>query len=213
MPGVGIFAALPRKRNALDVPMKDPIAQIAAGTALLLALTTSSSLMAQTPPQGSQAQQMHDQMMPGMMRSPGMMGGGMMGGGGPMNGMMMQGREAMGMGDCPMMGGDVGTHAAGRVAFLKAELAITDQQKDAWDAYAAALKKALEGMQNMHATMMTMMQAKSPVERLDARIAAMDSRLTALKELKPPLANLYAVLSDDQKKKADELMGGMGSMM
>ncbi len=169
--------------------------------------------MAQTPPQGSQRPQMQDEMMPGMMRSPGMMGGGMMGSGTSMGGMMMQGRGSMGMGNYPMMGEDADIHAAGRVAFLKAELAITDQQKEAWDAYAAALKKNLEGMQNMHATMMTMMQTKSPIDRLDARIAAMESRLAAMKELKPPLANLYAVLSDDQKKKADELMGGMGTMM
>ena len=60
---------------------------------------------------------------------------------------------------------------------------------------------------------MNMMQAKSPVESLDAHIAAMESRVAALKELKTPLANLYAALSDEQKKKADELLTGMGCMM
>ena len=40
----------------------------------------------------------------------------------------------------------------------------------------------------------------------------MDSRLTALKEIKPALAKFYAALSDEQKKKADELLTGMGCM-
>ena len=39
------------------------------------------------------------------------------------------------------------------------------------------------------------------------------ARVTALKELKPALADLYAALSDEQKKKADELLTGMGCMM
>ena len=133
-------------------------------------------------------------------------------GDGKTDGMMQGGMMGM-MGNCPMMGGGAAAHAEGRIAFLKAELAITDQQKNAWEAYAAAIKKNLEGMQSMRETMMKVMQAKSPVERLDAHIAAMDSRVTALKELKPALADLYAALSDEQKKKADELLTGMGCMM
>jgi hypothetical protein len=55
-------------------------------------------------------------------------------------------------------------------------------------------------------------EAKTPADRLDAQIAAMDSRLTALKEIRPALAKLYAALSDKQKKKADEVLTGMGCM-
>lgn len=133
---------------------------------------------------------------------------------GEMMGGMMHSRGMMGMmGGCPMMSGSSPSYAEGRIAFLKAELSITDQQKVAWDAYAAAVKKNLAGMQNMRETMMKFMQAKSPVERLDAHIAAMKSRVAALNELKPPLANLYAALSDEQKKKADELLTGVGCMM
>lgn len=139
------------------------------------------------------------------------MPGGMMGGRGMM-GMMMRGGGMMGMMEsCPMMGGTA--HSEGRIAFLKAELAITDQQKEVWDAYAAALKKNLEGMRGMRLAMMKVMQAKSPVERLDAHVAAMESRLAALRELKPALANLYSALSEEQRRKADELLTGMGCMM
>jgi hypothetical protein len=183
---------------------------VLAAAGLLISLSTYAT--AQTPyeahhsdaaPQASPAQEMPQD---GMMGDRGMMGGMMSG--------MMQGRGMMAMiGNCPIMGGSNPSYAEGRIAFLKAELSITDQQKDAWDAYSAAVKKNLAGMQNMRETMMTVMQAKSPVERLDAHIAAMESRVAALKELKPPLANLYAALSDDQKKKADELLTGMGCMM
>jgi hypothetical protein len=137
------------------------------------------------------------------------MGGGMMGPG--MMGMMRGGGMMGMMESCPMMGGTA--HSEGRIAFLKAELAITDQQKGAWEAYAAAIKKNLEGMQGMRETMMKVMQAKSPVERLDAHIGAMESRLGALRELKPALASLYSALSEEQRKKADELLTGMGCMM
>lgn len=151
---------------------------------------------------------------PGMMYGQGY-GPGMMGPGyGP--GMMGNYGPRM-MGGCPTMGsttdGQVSTFAEGRVAFLKAELGITDAQKSEWDAYAATIKSNLQNMQGMWQTMKTVFDGKTPVDRLDAQIAAMDSRLAALKEIKPVLAKLYAALSDDQKKKADELLTGIGCMM
>jgi hypothetical protein len=78
-----------------------------------------------------------------------------------------------------------------------------------WDTYAAALKKYLAGMQAMRQTMKTGMAAKTPVERLDAHVAALETRLAALKEVKPALSNLYTTLSDDQKKKAEKSIGCM----
>jgi len=158
-------------------------------------LATGTPLRAQQPGMG-----MRDTPMgPGMQMGPGTMG------------MMRM------MGDCPMMGmmmgADTSTFAEGRIAFLKAELAISDAQKGAWKAYAAALKNNLQGMQAMRQTMAKVMEAKTPVERLDAHIAAMEGRLASLKEVKPALAALYAALSDDQKKKADQVLTGMGCMM
>lgn len=154
-------------------------------------------------------------MMQGGMMQGGMMQGGMMQGG-MMRGGMMQG-GMMGR-DCPMMGMMMGegsgtTHADGRVAFLKAELKITEAQQPAFDDYAAALKKNLESMQSMRASMMERMQATSPAERLNARVSAMEARLTSLKAIKEPLDKLYAVLTDEQKKTADQILTGMGCMM
>lgn len=152
---------------------------------------------------------------PGMMYGPGPgYGPGMMGPGyGPGRG---YGWGMMG-GGCGMMGstsdGRAETFVNGRIAFLKAELGITDAQKAAWDGYADALKRNLQSMQGMWQTMQAVFEAKTPVERLDARVTAMEGRLAALKEVKPALAALYAALSEDQKKKADELLTGMGCMM
>ena len=139
------------------------------------------------------------------MKGPGMMGG---------NGFMGP-RGMMGMmGGCGMMmgGGEAPTFINGRIAFLKAELAITDAQKTVWEAYADPFKKKLQGMQNMHQMMQTVFEAKTPVDRLDAHIAFMENRIAALKGVKPALTKLYDALSAEQKKKADELLTGMGCM-
>jgi hypothetical protein len=142
----------------------------------------------------------------------GMMGGGMMGHG------RSDGMMGMMSGGCPMMGmmgrnGDASTFAEGRIAFIKAELAITEAQKDVWEAYATALRKNLASMQQMQATMMGATRPTSPVERLDLHISTMESRLQVLKEVKPALAALYGTLSEDQKKSAESLLTGMGCMM
>jgi len=182
---------------------------IIAGASVAIAQTTPDPHHPQGTPGATAQAAPPKQMQPG--QGMGMMGGDMMG-------KMMQGGGMSGMmGDCPMMGmnmgADTSTFAEGRIAFLKAEIAITDAQKGVWDAYAAVLKKNLQGMQAMRQTMMKMIEAKTPVERLDAHIAAMDSRLASLKEIKPALAALHAALSDEQKKKADQILTGMGCMM
>jgi hypothetical protein len=185
---------------------------VLAATAALLIACSAPAFPQSDPnyPGGGAKEAAPAQEMPGGMMGGRSMMGMMMRGGGMMG--MMGGQGMMGvMESCPMMGGTA--HSEGRIAFLKAELAITDQQKEVWDAYAAALKKNLEGMRGMRLAMMKVMQAKSPVERLDAHVAAMESRLAALRELKPALANLYSALSEEQRKKADEFLTGMGCMM
>jgi hypothetical protein len=135
-----------------------------------------------------------------------------------MRGMMM-GQGMMG-GECPMMdrmskkvrrmmGGDMQAISDKRIETLKTQLVITPEQQVTWDAYVAATKKNVTGMQATRETMKTAMSAKTPVERLDAHVTAMEARLVALKEVKPALGNLYAALSDEQKKKADKTVGCM----
>lgn len=130
------------------------------------------------------------------LMGPGMMGHHMMGPGmatGPMG--MMPG---------PMI--------EGRLAYLKAELAITEAQSAAWTGYVSAVKARMTSMQGMHQTMMQAMQSGTAVARLDAHVNAMEAMTATLKAMKPATEALYAVLTPDQKAKADLLLG-MGCCM
>jgi hypothetical protein len=115
-----------------------------------------------------------------------------------MHGAMMQGGDGM-----AMMGFD---HVEGRIAFYKAELAITDAQLPQWNAFADVLRGSTKGMRSAMTSMMrTGMPATAPA-RMDAMVQMMSARLDAMKATLAAAKPLYAVLSDDQKKTADELM-------
>lgn len=146
----------------------------------------------------------------------GMMGGGcpmmdMMGRGMAGQGMMGQG-PGMGMGQGQgrgMMGGpaNMGAMIDGRLAYLKAELGITAEQTAAWDGYAAAVKARVGTMQDMHRGMVAAMQSGTAPARMDARIKGMEAMVEAMKAVKPAMEKLYAALTDEQKKAADQLIG------
>ena len=100
-----------------------------------------------------------------------------------------------------------------RLAYIKSDLEITDAQMDVWNAYADAFRKRHDAMAGMHSDMMAAKNGGTAVERLDARIKATEAKLDSLKALKMPTDNLYNALSDNQKKKADALLGGGCGMM
>lgn len=140
---------------------------------------------------------------------------GMAGGGCPMMGMMgqgMMGRRMMGGG---MMGrgapsGDqeqLGALADSRLVHLKAELKITDGQADVWKAYADAIKARVTVMQGLRATMMDGMDNGGAVDRMDIRIKSMEAMVESMKSVKPATEKLYAALTAEQKKVADQLIG------
>ena len=128
----------------------------------------------------------------------------------PMNmGNMM--RRMMGGGEGMAM--MPGQHIEGRVAFLKAELGITDVQMPQWNAYADTLRANGRGMQGMMAKMMQAGMPTTAPARADAMMQMMTAHLEAMKPMVSAGKALYAVLSDAQKKMADELMAGpMGRM-
>lgn len=130
---------------------------------------------------------------------------GMMGGECPTMGMMRRGPMGGGM----MMGkhSRMGAMVAGRLAYLKSELKVSDTQTEAWERYADAVKSRVETMKGMRQTMMSAMQDGNAVDRMEARIAGMQAMLEAMKAIAPATEALYAVLSDSQKKTADQLIG------
>ena len=131
---------------------------------------------------------------------------------------MMQGdtMPMMGMG---MMG--MADHVEGRIAFLKAELKITDAQLPQWNTFADTIRSNAQRIGEMRGTMMQggMMGQTATLtapDRLDRMEKTMTAMVEAVRSTKAALGPLYAMLSDEQKKMADALlhgpMGIMGSM-
>ena len=134
----------------------------------------------------------------------------MMGDGMGHMGMMAPGMQGT-MGPGTMM--DFGPMMEGRLAYIKAELGVTEAQTAAWDDYANAVKVQATTMQGMHTVMVQTMQSGDALERLDARTKATEHMVESLKALRPVTEALYKTLSDDQKKKADPLLGMSCCMM
>jgi hypothetical protein len=95
---------------------------------------------------------------------------------------------------------------ANRLAYLKDNLRITAAQNDAWNGYADALTERIDAMQSARTAMMNAMKAGTAVDRMNARIAGMQAIVDAMKTSSPAISKLYAVLTIEQKKIADELM-------
>ena len=133
----------------------------------------------------------------------GMMGQGMMGQGG--QGMMGQGGQGM-MGH-GMMG--PARFVEGRIAFLEAELALTDDQRPLFESYAATMRDQAGAMQAMHDTMMDRATASTYPERLAWMQDAMAARLAGMEALSAAALPLYDALDERQKAVFDQLMGMM----
>jgi hypothetical protein len=163
-------------------------------SALVLAATTTSWTLAQ-------------QEMP---MGQGMMAMGMISGC-PMMGMMGQGGMQGMMGQGTMGVGNMAAQVEGRLAYLRVELGITEAEAAAWKEYTEAVKSRMSGMQSMRQEMMSAMQSGTALDRIKARTKIMETMVASMKAVNPALEGLYKVLTDEQKKKADQLLG-MGMM-
>jgi hypothetical protein len=126
---------------------------------------------------------------------------------GDMGQMMQRMHAMMAQGAGPMMRAMQSLrHMEGQIAFYRAELKITEAQLPQWDAFADALRS---GAQRMQAAIMQAMQSNGPVpapDQLERRIAIVSAQLETLRAMQAAGRPLYAVLSDEQRKIADELM-------
>jgi hypothetical protein len=102
----------------------------------------------------------------------------------------------------------------GRLAFIKAELKVTEAQSSAWNELAGAIRTAAKNHnERMRAVFSGAEAAKTLPERIEAQEQFMTARLEEIKQVKGSLNKLYALLSDEQKKEADQVvlpMVGMG---
>lgn len=140
----------------------------------------------------------------GMMGMMGMMGQrGMMGGGSPADMRMTLSHDAM------------IDRIEGRIAFLRVELKITDAQDKAWNAYADALRVNAKRLGELRAAGRDGPASANLIERLDRQERWLSARVEGVRAIKTKLSSLYAVLTEDQKKAAEELLAphmGYGPM-
>lgn len=192
-------------------------------TTMLTLAATGTSVWAQAagehdahhPPEAAQPAQPSPPAGQSGMGGMGMMN--IMGRGGSMMDMMgmMRMMEAAGM---EGMGG-MGTidRIEGRIAFLRTELKITEAQTGAWDAVAEALRANARKLGEVRGTMMAHMNAAQQApDRLGLQEQWLAARLEGTRAMRAAVTTLYGVLSDDQKKTANEILGphmGMMAMM
>jgi hypothetical protein len=188
-----------------------------AATALMAFAGASLAQAPAQPAQGGGAMS-HDMM------------GGM--GGHDMSG--MGGHDMSSMGGHDMMGSGMGAmmrkmtcgfaeHLDGRLAYLKAELKLTDAQQAAWnsftDAYRAAAQTALQKCAALDAAA-SADHAKhhGVLGHLTMMEHHMTDHLEVVRALKAAIEPFFATLTEEQKKAAEQAMSGvmgvgMGGMM
>ena len=131
----------------------------------------------------------------------------------PMMGAMRMMMGQGGMSDISMIAAMAG-HVEGRLAYLKTELRISEAQVPLWNAVADTIRTNAKGMGAMSEGTMGSTQASTLPDKLALREKMMTAHLEALRKFEEAVDPLYAALSDEQKKMADELlMGPMAIMM
>ena len=195
-----------------------------SATALMLSL--ASPVLAQAPAQNDAD---HDAHHPGEAQpaqapaptpapgpsgpgaaAPGMMGGEM---GRMMQMMMTQMQGGMGGGTGAAGPGRMDfamrpfRRIEGQLAYYRAELRITDAQAPQWNAFADAVRARSDQLRQ--AVMQAMQPAAQPAtapQQIDRRIALLSAQLDAMRAVSAAAGPLYAVLSEEQRRTADELM-------
>lgn len=156
----------------------------------------------EAPPQAPPAAAGPQQPMPGMTM------GGDMGQMMPMMQMMMQ-RMMAGPGG--MMGGPTAMHGfrrvEGQLAYIHAELRITEVQAPHWTAFADAVRAAVERLRQAYAeAMRAPAQPEAVPQHLERQITLLSTRLDTTRAIAAAAGPLYGALSGEQKRIADQLL-------
>lgn len=117
---------------------------------------------------------------------------------------MMQGIPPSGSRTGMMPGGSV----EDRIAGLRDELGITQAQLPQWNAFADALRAHAKAMREMRTQMMGQGIAASWPDRIARHERRLTAHLEALKAMEGPTRALWEAFSEEQRRKAGELMGG-----
>lgn len=126
---------------------------------------------------------------------------------------MMGGKMGMGgTGSC-MDGMDMANRVEGHIAFLRAELKITEAQAKQWDAFADALRSNAKRMKDRAGAKMMGGGDKGVLSQLETQEKMLATRLDSVKALRGALVPLSETFSEEQRKTAEELLGPHMGMM
>ena len=99
---------------------------------------------------------------------------------------------------------DLTDRIEGRIAFLRAELQITDAQSQTWSSFADAVRSSRQHL--IAARQLLNEPSASSADRLDRYERHLTERLAALKSARAAFAKLDAMLDSGQKRSAEELV-------
>ncbi|KYG24842.1 hypothetical protein SE92_04760 [Bradyrhizobium sp. AT1] len=100
---------------------------------------------------------------------------------------------------------DVTERLEGRIAFLKAELQISDKQATDWNGVAEALRSSRQHLLEAR-KIMAMDDRLGSADRLEHYERHLSERLEALKAARLAFTRLYASLNESQKQTADSIL-------
>ncbi|WP_375276077.1 Spy/CpxP family protein refolding chaperone [Methylorubrum thiocyanatum] len=103
-------------------------------------------------------------------------------------------------------GVDMTDRIDGRIAFLRAELKITDAQATTWNQFAEALRSSRQHLLEARQQLAAPASSNAPTARLDQYERHLTARLEAIRTARTAFTQLYAVLDEHQKHVADELL-------
>ncbi len=94
----------------------------------------------------------------------------------------------------------------GQLAHFRAELRITDAQAQPWSAFADTVRVQAERLRQATQQAVTATEPGPAPQQMERRIALLSAHLEAMRAVAAAATPLYAALSEEQRRTADELM-------
>ena len=133
-------------------------------------------------------------------------GSGSLGGLGMMDDNMRRMQQNQAMPGMSANGVDMTDRIDGRIAFLRAELKISDAQTGAWNRFADALRSSRQHLLEARQQLASPGSSGAPAARLDQYERHLTERLEAIRTARTAFTQLYGNLDEHQKHVADELV-------
>jgi hypothetical protein len=102
-------------------------------------------------------------------------------------------------------------HVEGQLAFIKAELNITEEQAPVWNVFAETFRADKQKKTASCFAMQEQTRTMASANLLDSMKlmeARLNEQLDSIRSMEAAIRPLYGMLSKDQKKKADEILKG-----